>query len=197
MAIYPRGPTTAAAGGMAQMHRRNLLLAVARTAPRLVAASDWRPAIEAVLADIGTAVRADRALLLRLDYDQAGEPRWFTVECDWTAAEHGWPANTLRRMFYRTPIRGHGYDCSRWLATLLAGEAFLIGEVHGMNDGERALMRSAGVRSGIRVPVFARRRLWGALGFDSLSHQRVWLGAEVIALWALARIVGAAVEAAR
>jgi signal transduction histidine kinase/DNA-binding NarL/FixJ family response regulator len=158
---------------------------VARISSLVVKPSDDEldPAIDAALALMGEAVRADRVRLLRLD----PERRRFHVRYEWTAVGVS-PARAL--------VPGFGQeDAPGVFERLLRQEVITIrdrdapGEDLGALPG---LMARQGVRALIMAPMVTGGELRGALGFQSKHAARDWGPGDVRLLQLLAEILAGA-----
>lgn len=173
-----------APGVTAQRHDA-MLEAVAFAAERLLLTPDWRDAAEEVLARIGIAAGASRALIIRNHVDP-DDRLLGSMQADWCAPgiEHLW-GNPF--------LTDAPWDAlPRWTASHAAGEP-IIGVIASFPVQERAEFDKLSVLSIAEQPVFARGVWWGAISLDDCLEARTWGDAELQALRATATLLGAAI----
>jgi PAS domain S-box-containing protein len=85
---------------------------------------------------------------------------------------------------------------TRWLDELAANRS-VYGRVADFPPVEQPLLTAQGILSAAVVPIFARGRLWGFLGFDDCEQAHHWTEDLIGCLWVAARVLGAATERAQ
>jgi PAS domain S-box-containing protein len=178
---------TAHAEGGVSLRRDAILEAIAFAAERLLLSTDWRDAIDEVLARLGGAAGVSRAYLIRNVVDDLGR------DCAAQLAE--WCAPGIRSQFgnpnlERAPWADFGF--ARWPATMRAGEA-IAGTVGDLPEAERPALLEQDIVSMVCMPVQADGAWWGLIGLDDCVEMREWTSAELEALRAAATVLGAAV----
>ena len=179
---------TARAGPSGSLHRDDIVEAIAFTAERLLAATDWREAADDVLARLGEAADVSRAYIATNGTDGQGRltATWLA---EWT------PPGVLRVMddpeFRSAPWEESGFG--RWAEVLGNGEV-IQGAVAGFPERERLPLVLHGVVSLVEFPVFVGDAWWGVIGFDDCVQVRDWSGEELAALRASATVLGAAIQ---
>jgi PAS domain S-box-containing protein len=178
---------TAHVGGEVSQRRDAILEAIAFAAERLLLSTDWRDAIDEVLARLGEAAGVSRAYLIRNVVDDRGR------DCAAQLAE--WCAPGVRSQFgnpilERTPWAEFGF--ARWPERMRAGEP-IAGAVDDLPEAERPALLGQDIVSLVCMPVRSDEGWWGAIGFDDCATVRDWSGAELEALRAAATVLGAAV----
>lgn len=176
--------------GVFQNTQSALMQAVAETATALVAGRHWQEVLPLCFPRIVAATGVDRLILLRLERHATGTETGAIVG-EWIAADSQRVPVTLGT---HVPVKTARYDYSRWMQQLRAGQVFSFSGVDTLPEGERELVRRVGVQAMIRVPLMLNGTLWGALGFDHLSHAREWRRSELITLGSLAKLLAACIE---
>ena len=139
--------------------------------------------ISGALADIATFVGVDRAYVFVCHDDQA------TVENthEWTAAEVPSEIDALRAV--------PRSDIPEWMDTLERLEAIYIARVADLGDEWRhevSLLKPAGARSVLAVPLADEGRLIGFIGFDLVERERIWSDDHISVLSSAAGIISQA-----
>ena len=164
--------------------RDRVLGAVAKAAETLLQAEQWEAAIEDVLAILGRATLSGRAYMFETTFAEDGQ-LISSMRYEWTA-DGVQPTISLSRW--------QGYhERGRHATRLLAGEP---ASYHAADDepDDRAAYGEEDTLVYVSVPIRARGRLWGYLGFDDCEQEREWLPLELEALRGAAGTIGAAME---
>lgn len=164
--------------------RGSILSAVVDAAEMLLQAEGWEAAIEEVLAILGRATAAGRTYMFETTTTDDGE-LVSSMRYEWTA-EGVEPTIGLPQW---QGYREHG----RHIEHLLAGAPTVYRAVDD-DPEDRAAYGEERTVVYVSVPIRARSRLWGYLGFDDCGHEREWLPLELEALRAAAGTIGAAME---
>jgi len=172
------------------LRRDSVLEAVAFAAERLLLSTDWREATPEVLARLGQATAASRALFIETTYDDDGRA-YGTHGAEW--ALEGVGSLRGRPSLDRSPWdEGFG----RWAATMVAGDP-IVGLVDDVPPGEAAELRRQGVASLAYHPVHVDGEWVGCVGLDDCEVARAWTPAELDAVRAIATLFGAAMARSR
>lgn len=85
---------------------------------------------------------------------------------------------------------------SRWLETLSKGES-ILGNIRDFPEQERPPLEAQDIKSILVLPIFARKKWLGFIGFDECRKERKWEKEEIETLKSAAAIIGAAIERRR
>jgi len=186
-------PTLAVAVSTDVSERRRgdeILAAVRGAAEQLLQATRLADEMPAVLAGIGAATRASRVYIFEKHEAADGEPVW-SQRFEWVAAGIAPLLDdpALQEFRYRE-------EFGRWADALERGDA-VSGPVRSFPDRERLLLDAHGIRSMLVVPISVGGEWTGYVGLDDCEREREWSKAEVDALRAAARILGAAIQRLR
>lgn len=167
--------------------RDALLQAVAFAAKRFFEDPAWESGAAEVLATLGHAAKVSRAYIF--SQETTVDNRCLaTYRYEWTALG----------VSPQLPTPGlTGLDLAaagflRWTEEL-SHNRIIDGPVHTFPASEQPLLRQQDIQSLLVVPIFARDRWWGFLGFDDCHTMRTWLAAEKDALRMAAQTLGAAI----
>ena len=161
-----------------------ILGAVATASERLLQAERWEEAIADVIALLGRATGSSRAYMFETAETATGGLI--------SSMRHEWTAEGIQPTI--TWPRWQGYEEHGWHAERLrAGEPSALRAADDELDELEAL-QVEGTLVYVSVPIRARGRLWGYLGFDDCVAERLWSPLELEALRAAAGTIGAAME---
>ncbi len=169
-------------------HRERILSIVHAAASRILSTGNWRASIEQMLAEIGVVMGVSRAMLNRNGITADGQYHQEELY-EWDAA--GVVRVMGNRSLRRPPVRDPVFR--DWHERRSRGEVLQV-IVSELPDDMRRWLESQGVRSALRVPVFAAGTWWGTLGFDQCDRERRWESVEVELLGAAAALIGLAIE---
>jgi signal transduction histidine kinase len=173
------------AAALSFLSRRDAILSgIAGASERLLQAERWEDAIDDVLAVLGRATGSSRAYVFET-----------------SDADDGGLVSSMRREWVAEGIeptigapRWHGYHEQSWHAQRLrAGVPSVFRTADDVPEARRAYV-AEGTLAYVSVPIRARGRLWGYLGFDDCVKERPWSPLELEALRAAAGTIGAAME---
>ncbi|HET9671518.1 MAG TPA: PAS domain-containing protein, partial [Actinomycetota bacterium] len=167
-----------------------MLGAVAFTAERLLLAADWTEAIDDVLVRLGTAARASRTYLIRVDRS-AGE-HLITQLAEWCAP--GIVSQFANPLLQGGSLEAAGFD--RWVRFMRAHE-MVHGRVGSFPGPEREELERQDIRAIAALPIFVEGSWWAFVGFDDCADGREWTAHELDSLRAVAGMLGAAEQARR
>jgi PAS domain S-box-containing protein len=160
-------------------------------AKRLRNTLDWQKEIDAVLRDMGAALRGHRMILFKLTempgdrgLSQSIRAFWVDRRLEGIRAE---PAIIPQRLVNDDPLLG------RLAEEVRRGQSF-IGHTRDLMGFLRAEFQRQSIRSFCSVPVFAHGRVWGTLAVNDCVREREWLDHEQAALEIVSLSIGHAIE---
>ena len=172
----------------AQLQTHNpVLLAVAEVAG-LLGSLDPLPQIPRALALLGQALGADRVYLSEAVSDPAHSGTRYSQHYEWCAP--GIPSEQS------TPRLQNMKPYPAWLEALKRGEAIRV-RAPDFPEAFREDLRAEGIRSLLEVPILIQGQLWGFLGFDDYTEERLWTEEEATILRIAATSFGQAVQRAQ
>ncbi len=163
-----------------------ILQATILAAERLLVCADWRSVAETMLAAVGRASHADRAVLSEVCRDDDGVPRASLIG-QWTADDHRLPvdADTLLRI----PFADHAPVCTEALSR---GQV-IYGPAADLSEAERTALGMPDALTVVAVPVMAEGSWRVLLCLGRCREASEWTDGELDALRQLGRVLGAAV----
>jgi PAS domain S-box-containing protein len=172
-----------------QLREREVILeAVTFAAEQFLKMPDWQVNINQVLERLGKTLNVTHAYLFEDHLDVQGE-LVTSMRYEWTAP--GYPSDLDSPYFQNSKVHQEGYE--EQTAALQRGDV-RAGTSSTFNPIEREAMDEFGVKAILEVPVFIHEKVWGAMGFDDLEHERNWSNAEVEALKIAAGVLSAAIQ---
>jgi PAS domain S-box-containing protein len=160
-------------------------------AKRLRNALDWQKEIDAVLSEMGMALRGHRMILFKLmempgdrGLSQSIRAFWVDKRLEGIRAE---PAIIPQSLVNNDDLLG------RLAEEVRRGQSF-IGHTRDLTGFLRAEFQGQSIRSFCSVPVIAHGRVWGTLAVNDCVREREWLDHEVAALEIVALSIGHAIE---
>jgi diguanylate cyclase (GGDEF)-like protein/PAS domain S-box-containing protein len=166
----------AALGG----HRRDAILeATAASAKELLRASDLDISLPRVVECVGPAAGADRLniLLQRSGDSQRDASSVFGKYYAWNASG-----------IWSLPDDGP----ASWTPILMGGNV-IVGKTGDFDSHVRKCLQLSGVKSVLRVPIFAEGAWCGFIGFDYCRAERDWSPSEIEIIKILAELIGSAI----
>lgn len=151
----------------------------------------WEQNIHQVLRRLGEAAQAGRVSLFE-NHPASGGELVMSLRFEWTAPGVKPQIDTLGSQ--NVPYAAAGLI--RWPDELSQGHP-LSGVARAFPEGERDWLAAQGILSFAVVPVFARGAWWGWVGAADCANERIWTGAQIQALSAVARTFGAALSRER
>ena len=151
----------------------------------LLAGEDWKSALPAALAAVGSAVDADRCYVFENLRGPDGR-LWMDLIGEWTA-------EGVRSVFEQSGGHLHPYfpDFQAWMDVLGHGLE-VVGRVDRMEEPTRSMLASEGTVSTWLIPIGEGETWWGHVGFD-LTDDRRWRPDVAPAMRALTTAVGESV----
>lgn len=180
---------TDATPGITDDHR--LLEAVLRANQELPGSGGDPKVLARVLELVGRAARVDRVYIFQFRSDQRSTIL-ANQRLEWSAADVAPQIDNPE--LQDIPMREAGYG--RWLDQFVAYLP-VAGRISSFPARERRILEDQGIRSLVVLPIYADALLWGFVGFDDCSTDRVWTDAEVNLLLSLAISLGAALVPVR
>ena len=168
-------------------YRDVLLAAVNASVVEIMTAPDLHAAISTALANVATAVRADRMLVLEVVQTASGVSRSL-VRNSWAAPNV--PAHSAT-MFAAIPA-----EVLNWAVPLQHGQAVRARQSR-VTESHKQFLQSLKVQSALLVPIMANGKYWGHISFDDCSKERDWSDTEVDILTTLAQLIGTAITRER
>ena len=173
-------------------HRRNAILeAIAVSARELLRCPDLNTSLPRVVECVGPAAKADRLSIVLKDGDwQSGERGGVGKHYTWNnSGICSLPELSISKL---VPDEG----LASWMP-ILAGGNVIAGETSDFDFDARRYLRLGGVRSVLRVPIFAEDEWRGFIGFDYCLAERDLPPAEIEIVKILAELVGSAIVSVR
>ena len=161
------------------LRRRDAMLSAIASAAELIVRGSAEQEIDAALERLGTAAEVSRAAFI--------DGRIEKVRHEWHASD----LPPLAEVAQALPAEWAGR--ARWMGALGRGDT-LVGDADSMPGEEAARMRALGISSFACAPVFLEREWVGYLALAETERRRTWSEAELDALRAAARVLGAALE---
>lgn len=186
--VFARDITARRRSKEALRRRGEMLAAVCFAAERFLKVPAWRDVIEPVLARLGEAAKASRAVLFEARSAPDGET-YITHSREWAAP--GLDVRTGDPRLKDLPLRAGGF--ARWLDLLPRGEV-VCGNTRDFPEAEKQVLLASDIRSIVVVAVVVDGAWWGFLAFDACEVEREWGSEEIEALRAAATILGEAIE---
>jgi signal transduction histidine kinase len=181
-----------AAGALAQIARRErLLAAVAAVAERMAASSPWPELLQEALPILGEATGASRAyvaeMLRAAPSTSAGPTSTASAPTGTGAPRAEWRNDDT------FPSDGATWQFARWREQLRNGDP-IHGDTVDFPADERQALAARGVYSILAVPIQVGPRWWGVLVFEAHQQAVPWAKVELDALQIAARVVGATIQ---
>lgn len=168
-----------------------ILQACARMAERLLAGIGSEKAWEEGLRLLGEAAGASRVYVFE---NQVGANGTLL-----TSQRYEWCAPGIHPQMDNPDLQDFPWEqggFGRWVRLMQEGRP-VVGLVRDFPPAERTVLEAQQIRSLAAVPIFARGRWWGFVGFDDCWTDRAWAPEEVSALQLASRLLGAALDRQR
>jgi signal transduction histidine kinase len=164
-----------------------LLSAVAASAEELLAARDLGLSVDAVLARIGGATRADRACLARFDWTPEDRERH-----GWQEIAHEWARpGVARQMDGELRRFAMLRSDATWDTALrqFSEENRILAQVAEMHEPFRSEQLTLGIAWSLCYPILFEGQVWGLLGFDYATAFEDYDEADLAALQTVASTI--------
>jgi putative nucleotidyltransferase with HDIG domain len=176
----------------AELVRRNSILStLAQVTDHLLRDDTWEAAVDEVLQRLGTVTEVSRAYVFENRRDKAGT-LLTSQRFEWVAP--GVQSQIDNPDLQDLPLIQAGF--SRWARLLSHGER-IVGLVREFPHSEQQLLADQGIQSMLVVPITAKGRWWGFMGFDDCERERAWTRMEIDTLQTAAHALGAAIRSHR
>lgn len=181
----------------AALSRRSAVLdAITYAARSIIGAADWQPAMPELLARLGTATQVSRAFLFEIHPGMGGAGMAQSCRFMWSAP--GIPALNADHPRLQNVSIPTLKDSQ--LAALLArrsqGEVIQITRSQTRGDA-RDLFDETATLSLLSVPIMVEGVIWGAIGFDDCTSERIWDEVEVDLLKSATALIAEAIGRSR
>jgi PAS domain S-box-containing protein len=164
------------------LHREEVLGAIAFIAERLLVAGEWQGALTDVLTRLGVTLDVSRVWLGRTVQSDLGAAS-AQLEAEWYAQD-------------ASPVSDGSHEASRdgrRGTTLMDMDEAVVADVGGLPEPERAELASGGIVSFVRFPVRVDGAWWGCIGVEDHDRPHRWAPDELDGLRAVAAILGGAI----
>jgi len=165
-----------------------ILSAVSFAASEFLKSTNWKDALDDVLEQLGTAVRANRAYYFENSLNDDGE-LLTSQSAEWVAPDITPQIDNIELQNFSFKEMG----MIRWVEIMLQRKP-VHGLVSEFPESEREILESQDIQSLVTMPVFSNEDFIGFLGFDDCENLRQWESPEFDALFAAANALGAAIE---
>jgi len=171
--------------------REAILKAVGFASRRLLSAPRWREGVEAVLAALGEAARAERCYIFENRSGVDGGLR--------ARHRYEWVAPGVESQIEREDLQDLDLEAPvlRRLRERFERGLPLVSPIAALLPEERPLFESLGLRSVALFPIATPEGWWGLLGFDDCADEGSWSAGEAEALGAAADLLAAAIRRER
>lgn len=166
----------------------HLLEAVLRANQELPRSGGDPKVVARVLELVGQAAKVDRVYIFQFRSDQRSRIL-ANQRFEWSAESV--PPQIDNPDLQNIPMREAGYG--RWLDQFVAYLP-VAGPIASFPVREQRILEDQSIRSLVALPIYADALLWGFVGFDDCTTDRVWTDAEVNLLLSLAISLGAALS---
>ncbi|HEY8130241.1 MAG TPA: PAS domain-containing protein, partial [Hyphomicrobium sp.] len=166
-------------------YRGKLLHAVSIAAKELLTAASIEEGMTKVFEIVGETVRADRMLVLEIQYGEGTTPV--------SVLRYGWHSATAPAMPPHGQVEPSALETDPWFAPLCDGKAVTC-VTSTMTDGMvKTLLQRLGIASSLDVPMIIEGKYWGRICFDDCTTAREWTLVEIDILRTLADLIGGAI----
>ncbi|HEX7028498.1 MAG TPA: EAL domain-containing protein [Gammaproteobacteria bacterium] len=172
-----------------ELRGRDLILSATSKITRiLIDTTDWRIAMNEVLAELGQAANISRAYLCSNHTDLTGD-LLTSMLYEWV---NSGVQSCMKQSTYQNMSLEHT-GLARF-AEILDRGGIIVGKVEEFTESEQAFFKRIDVKSTAIVPIFLENKWWGFLGFDACNVNRSWSTAEVDALRIAANMISSVLE---
>ncbi|MDZ4670795.1 MAG: histidine kinase dimerization/phospho-acceptor domain-containing protein, partial [Phototrophicales bacterium] len=161
---------------------------MAFSSEKLLKTSDWRNAIDALLARLGTAAEASRIYIFQ---NQPVTPEGMII----VDQKYEWVADGISPEINNPDLQNLSLDTllPRWKKLLGQGE-IVTGIVTNFPASERKILDAQHIISILVFPIFVNDEWWGFMGFDECAGTRTWQSLEIEALRSATNNLGATIQ---
>jgi PAS domain S-box-containing protein len=171
-----------------ELHKKDILLGAASVATNiLLTEPDLDSAINQTLELLGESIGIDRVYIFetsKLETDEYLASRRFE-----------WVRDNVASLLDNPdlPDRPFHPGRSNWIKMLSAGHPINY-SVREVPISDRIILESQNIKSFLAIPIVIEGKFWGFIGFEDCHSERIWSGAEVPILQALAASIGGAIS---
>ncbi len=165
--------------------RDHLLTGIAIASQSLLAVESLDKAMKEALRALGTAMDVDKIFIFE-SYDFSSS-RIFIKRFDWL--KENMPLH--KKGFSRLDL-SPGAAFSRW-HEVLSNNRIIHGRIDEFPEAERRVLEEEGIKSIIVAPIITNGNLWGFMGFDDCTSNRVWSQREKAGVLIAAGSIGSAI----
>ncbi len=160
----------------------SILPYVAEATNRLLALADIDEGITQALEALGDGVGVDRVYVFQRKQDKDGI---LTIDMVYEWCRQGTKSQINDPKLNDVSVDPYG----KWEEALACGNS-ISGQVSSLGEGEKSLLVYEGVKSFLVVPISIDGQLWGCIGFDDCTNERVWSKGYESALKTMAANIG-------
>lgn len=172
-----------------ELRRKDKLLQqVVEAVNNLITISDFKQAIQQVLASLGQIPDVDRVYLFENHLDKGSGEVLLSQRYEWAEQQ-------IISQRYNPDVHNQSYSehLPRWLS-LLQNKKDIHSIIADLPESEQGQLREQGIQSLLIMPVEVDSELWGFIGFDNCHSQRLWSKSEVALLQMVAGSIGSRIE---
>ena len=168
--------------------RDGILEAIGFAAERLLSGGNWEQNIQSVLERLGQCTTVSRAHIFRNRSGLAGDLL--------TGHQYEWTAPGISPQIGNPDLQSFSWSENGWEGWQEALRQAKICQAATANlpPAVRHRLEGLKVKALIAVPIFLGDAWWGFIGLDDCERERIWSTAEMEALRAAARTLGAALQ---
>ena len=172
-----------------KLQQQNIILnGVAQATYSLLINENFNNAINNALLHLGDSIGIDRIYINQTHIDPITKILLFSLKYEWTNS-------TIKSFINKNKYIKLSFDeyAPNWFDILSKGDI-----VHGITKKhsipEKSLLNEQGILSTLIVPIHAGTELWGFIGFDDCTYERIWSEGEISILKAFAASIGGAIK---
>ena len=171
----------------ALLRKDRVLESVRFASQQFMVSSQWETVIDAVLAKMGNAADVSRAYIFENHIGKTSNLL--------TSQRFEWTAEGFKSELNNPNLQNMDYEKMRmdYLQQVLSENEIIKGPVRGLSESLRAVLESQAILSILIIPIYAKDKWWGFLGFDDCIDEREWSNAEIDSLRAGADMLGATI----
>ncbi len=146
----------------------NLLIGIANSTQALLSLNDFDLAINESLKILGKAAKVDRIFICKTHFNPKRIPNCFTFAYEWLnknipslvnyKADHKIIATEILQYWYNYLVEGNS----------------IFGLTKNFDPFEKLIFEEYDVKSVLIVPIIFRDSLWGIIGFNDCTKERIW-----------------------
>ena len=184
MSSVESGKAEATACSLFQSHG-HLLQSIVQANQLLINASNLPTAVPKALGCLGLATNAD-FLYVYKSHVNSDEDEW-ALEL-----QYKWKLDSVPAGAEQPYLSYHSQDLSRWLQFFAARHS-VCGSLEVFPETEQVFLKQRQAQAVMLMPVFVEQQLWGVMGFDAYSSDRLWTDTECTIIQTVADSLGGAI----